>query len=152
VFSPVRADIDANINTLLMLASTSSSKRPGSPVTLQELLREEKPPGTSAVTADDALLWLTRAMQFIAEFLGRVSAGEEAGAAAQAAYTGTLRRWHGFAARHAFSAALLAAPSTDKLLARLAGGAGKAGAEAEARAALAEWVAAAAPVIAALDG
>ena len=143
MFYPVKADIEGNIKKLQAIA-----KKKHRGITLHQLLREEQAAGGPMPAAGDALLWLKRALQFMNTFLGAVASGGDAGVAARAAYSSTLEKHHGFVVRRTFSVGLSAAPSTDSILERLGGtGANKA----EVRADLAEWVAAAAPLIVAID-
>ncbi|KAJ1489560.1 glycolipid transfer protein domain-containing protein [Baffinella frigidus] len=144
VFYPVRSDIEGNIKKLQAIAKTKPNG-----VTLQALVREEKVADTSKVgVAGDSLLWLKRAMQFMNVFLGTVSRGGEANAAAKDAYSTTLQKYHGFVVKRTFNMGLMAAPGTDAILSRLGGD----GADpAETLADLGEWVAAATPLLLAID-
>ncbi|KAJ1489559.1 glycolipid transfer protein domain-containing protein [Baffinella frigidus] len=144
VFYPIKSDIEGNIKKLQAIAETKPHG-----VTLQALVREEKVADTSKVgVAGDSLLWLKRAMQFMNVFLGTVSRGGEANAAAKDAYITTLQNYHGFVMQRTFSMGLMAAPGTDTILSLLGGD----GADpAQTRAELAEWVAVVTPLLLALD-
>jgi hypothetical protein len=120
VFYPVKSDIEGNIKKLQSIAKTKSSgvtlqalvreekeaggikvyqahsrfasaqKNPASAThecAMDNLCRSNQVGG-----AGDSLLWLKRAMQFMNVFLGTVSRGGEANAAAKDAYISTLQK------------------------------------------------------------
>lgn len=80
-------------------------------------------------------------MQFIFALLEKVSAGEEANAAAKAAYEATLSAYHGFMVKKTFQMGLMAAPGTDTLLGALGSD------QVKTKEEMAAWVAAAKPIL-----
>ncbi|CAN8003094.1 unnamed protein product [Ixodes hexagonus] len=118
-FAPVKTDIQGNIGKLHARWQTD----PGRLGRLLTLVRQELDAGTmaDAGSATDALLWLKRALAFVAAFLERLGAGDaDLAECAGAAYSRTLKRHHGWVVRSVFAVALRALPETDAFVQALA--------------------------------
>lgn len=118
-FAPVKMDIQGNIGKLHARWQTD-------PVGLGRLLalvQREVDAGTTAASgsATDALLWLKRALAFIAAFLDQVQAGNgDLADCASVAYGSTLKCHHGWVVRSVFAVALRALPELDGFVKALA--------------------------------
>lgn len=118
-FAPVKMDIQGNIGKLHAHWQTD----PGGLHRLLALVQREVDAGTTgaAGSATDALLWLKRALAFIAAFLGQVQAGNgDLADCASVAYGNTLRCHHGWVVRSVFAVALRALPELDAFVRALA--------------------------------
>ncbi|CAN8008158.1 unnamed protein product [Ixodes pacificus] len=118
-FAPVKMDIQGNIGKLHAHWQTD----PGGLHRLLALVQREVDAGTTeaAGSATDALLWLKRALAFIAAFLGQVQAGNgDLSDCASVAYGNTLRCHHGWVVRSVFAVALRALPELDAFVRALA--------------------------------
>ncbi|EDV22227.1 uncharacterized protein TRIADDRAFT_59251 [Trichoplax adhaerens] len=102
-------DINGNISKLTKKFEQNREKYH----TLQEIVRSEIAEKTTGVknSATDALLWLKRALNFIAVLLDLlVKTTDEVSVCASTAYEQTLRRYHGFIVKGIFSLAVKASP------------------------------------------
>merc|ERR1712087_632114 len=116
----VKSDMVGNADQL-------SSLTGGREITLQALVRAELEGADVAKlvknvkTASCALLWLTRALQFIAELLREMAEkpGAKLSECINAGYARTLKQYHGFAVRTTFQVALKAAPTRETLMGKM---------------------------------
>ncbi|XP_068179276.1 pleckstrin homology domain-containing family A member 8 [Antennarius striatus] len=110
VFAPVKMDFVGNIKKIHQKLMSDPDSFP----TLQSIVLHEVHTDVAQVrnSATEALLWLTRGLKFLKEFLSAVSAGQQdIQGALNTAYGKTLRQYHGWVVRGVFALALRAAPS-----------------------------------------
>eukprot|EP00794_Sanderia_malayensis_P014011 gene14011-15469_t len=122
VFSPVKSDINGNINKLRKRYETDKIKFS----TLQSFIEVEQAEGTTKAknSATDALLWLKRALEFIGVFLAEVLTGEQdLTKCSKKAYEATLKKYHGWMVQGIFSLAMKAVPYRHDFIAALGKGA-----------------------------
>jgi len=108
-FAPVKSDINGNIGKL------RSRLDPGncSEITLQDIVQKEIDAKTTTVknSATDALLWLKRALVFIRIFFEEVLSNEpDLSKCVDKAYSGSLKKFHGWMVSKIFSLAMMAVP------------------------------------------
>lgn len=118
-FGIVKGDMTGNVEKLKKNIEAFS----GSNVSLQELVQSDI--DKDILKKDDssyvALLWLKRALQFIQQFLISLAVpNTESSDAASTAYELTLKKYHGFVAKTAFSVAVKAAPYRKDLMKTIA--------------------------------
>mmetsp|Transcript_31832 Transcript_31832/g.64013 ORF Transcript_31832/g.64013 Transcript_31832/m.64013 type:complete len:242 (+) Transcript_31832:68-793(+) len=112
IFYIVKSDMGGNVAKLRKkLASDPSAS-------IQDLIRKEIRAGHDGDkhSAADALLWLTRALDFIHTLLDKMVGGLDANRAAREAYEGSLMQHHGFIVKRSFQVGLMTAPSTASML------------------------------------
>lgn len=110
VFSPIRADIQGNIDKLNEKYNTDKNGF----ARLMAMLQKEVDEGRNATSgrAIEALLWLKRALEFILNFLSEIHGGNENLAdCATKAYNGTLKQYHNWIVQKLFAVAVHAMPS-----------------------------------------
>jgi len=112
VFSPVRCDISGNIEKL----TTIYSSEPASYLTLDSIVK-------SGPVGADALLWLTRALDYIYHFLFLFLQDFEEGTKSknlssffESAYESTLKKHHNWFIQKIFQVCLLAVLDRDNFL------------------------------------
>ncbi|KAK5175515.1 uncharacterized protein LTR77_000654 [Saxophila tyrrhenica] len=114
-FTPVKNDINGNITKIRtrQLASPLDSS------TLQSLVSTEL--ATKKHTATEALLWLTRGLDFTAQALrhNMDNPSEELSTSFRSAYGNTLKQHHSFVIKPIFSAAMSATPYRKDFYAKL---------------------------------
>ena len=117
VLTPVRSDVAGNISKIDASLKNYSKKGQVDLETcsIQCLIRLEIAAGKSTTdpSASVGLVWLTRGLSFVAQFLVSLAdpSCEDARQAASVAYQNTLRKFHGMMARAVFSVALQALSS-----------------------------------------
>ena len=117
-FAPVRSDMSGNMDKL-------RAKMLSAPVrfsTLQAIVTAEVEEGTTAASGSstDALLWLRRGLVFVNALLTEiVTSDDELAVAATRAYGRSLRNYHGWVVRGAFSLAMKSVPYRRDFLASL---------------------------------
>ncbi|XP_068613855.1 pleckstrin homology domain-containing family A member 8 [Brachionichthys hirsutus] len=119
VFAPVKMDFVGNIKKIHQKLMSEPDGFP----TLQSIVLHEVHRDVAQVrnSATEALLWLTRGLKFLKEFLSAVNDGQEdIHGALNTAYGKTLRQYHGWVVRGVFALALRAAPSYQSFTAALA--------------------------------
>lgn len=110
VFSPIKADIQGNIDKLNKQFTTD----PAQFATLLSMVQKEVDDGKNAQSgyATEALLWLKRALEFIVNLLREIHSGKPSLVdCAEVAYGKTLRPHHGWLVRSVFAVAVRAMPS-----------------------------------------
>jgi len=108
-FAPVKSDINGNIGKLRSRLDPAQ----GSELTLQGIVQKEIDAKTTTVknSATDALLWLKRALSFIRIFFEEVLSMEpELNKCVNKAYSGSLKKFHGWIVQKMFSVAMMAVP------------------------------------------
>ncbi|CAH1789783.1 unnamed protein product [Owenia fusiformis] len=118
-FAPVKMDIAGNIKKIRQKFTSD----PGKFETLQDIVQYEikNNQQENSNSATVALLWLKRAVEFIAEFLHEVIRGDEdLASGASNAYSKTLRPFHGWVVRGVFALALKSVPYRKDFLQHLA--------------------------------
>eukprot|EP00002_Diphylleia_rotans_P025980 TRINITY_DN5157_c0_g1_i1.p1 TRINITY_DN5157_c0_g1~~TRINITY_DN5157_c0_g1_i1.p1 ORF type:complete len:204 (-),score=59.83 TRINITY_DN5157_c0_g1_i1:103-714(-) len=120
-FAMVRTDMNGNIDKL----KKHQAKNPTQFTTVQELIKNEIAAKSTkeSGSATDALLWLKRALEFIAKLLQEVLAKpDELTTLASNAYYATLANYHGWVVRGVFTMALSAVPYRKDFLEKLGKG------------------------------
>ncbi|KAJ3306468.1 hypothetical protein HDV03_005078 [Kappamyces sp. JEL0829] len=117
-FSPVKSDIQGNINKI----KTRYEASPDKSKTLQSLVLAEKTEKNKNAT--EALLWLKRGLEFTSLALRHNidNPNEELSASFSKAYGETLSKFHSFLIRPIFSVAMSACPSRANFYAKLGDG------------------------------
>lgn len=108
-FAPVKMDINGNITKIRKKCESDANKFE----TLEDIVRSELSTGTTKVSnsATDAIMWLKRALSFVANFLANIVNGEKnLTAALQKAYSVTLSNHHSWVVKGVFALAVKAAP------------------------------------------
>ncbi|CAG5085484.1 Oidioi.mRNA.OKI2018_I69.PAR.g10906.t1.cds [Oikopleura dioica] len=108
-FAPVKMDINGNITKIRKKCDSEAN----SFETLQDIIRSELSTGTTKVSnsATDAIMWLKRALSFVAHFLENIVNGEKnLTTALQKAYSVTLSNHHSWVVKGVFALAVKAAP------------------------------------------
>lgn len=128
LFSPVTSDIKGNIDKL----NNFVDKNPEC-VTLGDILRKEKKDFGESLSiqekvGSDALLWLTRALDFVLLFLSLWIQDNQSGVKAenlskyfQTSYEMTLKPYHSWIVQKVVNVILTAAPSRSSILTSLKG-------------------------------
>lgn len=119
IFSPVKNDIQGNINKL----TKKLKSNPTEFASLQKMIlyEVEHKDEVKDVDATDALLWLKRALEFIALFLKELFAGDkDLSTCASVAYSQSLKEYHGWIIRGIFSLIVNAVPSRTTFIRALA--------------------------------
>ncbi|UJR29904.1 hypothetical protein I4U23_017452 [Adineta vaga] len=117
-FTPLRADANGNISKLRRKISNDPNKFQ----TLFSILNDEINAKTTKEknSATDALLWLKRSIAFLSCFLHEFGQGDRSVEdAMNKAYGQTLKRYHGWITRGAFSIALRSVPYNEDFLVSL---------------------------------
>lgn len=117
-FFIVKSDIQGNIDRL----STRQQTSPERYVQLFPIILDELKAGdTGSTSCTKGLLWLQRAMGFVAGLLRRLYNDRQISmsAAASEVYTDTLYRYHGWMTSAAFTVALKLVPSRESFLEKL---------------------------------
>lgn len=118
-FAPVKMDINGNICKIRKKFDTDSDHFN----TLQDIVRQELNTGTTKVSnsATDAIMWLKRALAFVAQFLQNIVDGEtNLTLALQKGYSSTLSHHHNWVVKGVFALAVKAAPCYDDFIRALA--------------------------------
>eukprot|EP00033_Pygsuia_biforma_P000377 GCRY01000452.1.p1 GENE.GCRY01000452.1~~GCRY01000452.1.p1 ORF type:complete len:202 (+),score=39.23 GCRY01000452.1:1225-1830(+) len=117
----VKSDIEGNIKKL----RKSFDVNPAEHSTLQALLRVDITNGHTkkSNSATESLMWLMRALQFIEQFLERLSKGqpEKLKDCCNEAYECTLSKHHGWMARKLFGTAMMFLPYKEDFFSKLGG-------------------------------
>lgn len=149
--SIVSADVGGNIERLEKALEADAAA--GEAITDVVAADVARGGGSGPASVAAALLWLLRAMLFVAALLRGLESDRGASVtdAARTAYSATLRPVHGTLTRTAFGVALYCAPSRSKFFAA-AGAASEGAALAELGGCLGAWEAVLADLLAWLDG
>ncbi|GFY53463.1 glycolipid transfer protein [Trichonephila inaurata madagascariensis] len=122
LFTPVRQDVQGNINKLSQIHSSDEKKFS----TVNDIIEVEIKEGKLGI---DALLWLKRALEFVHVFLFSVvedskndSHNESLSSFFQKAYEETLKPFHGMLVQKLFGWMVLAGPSRKSLMILLSNG------------------------------
>lgn len=108
-FAPVKMDINGNITKIRKKCNSEANTFE----TLEDIVRSELSTGTTKVSnsATDAIMWLKRALSFVAHFLENIVNGERnLTTALQKAYSVTLSNHHSWVVKGVFALAVKAAP------------------------------------------
>ena len=124
-FKPVKSDMLGNITKI----RTAYLASPVDNASLQSLVRNERK--TPCHTATEALLWLTRGLDFTVQALRRNvdMPAEELCASFRHSYSRTLSKHHSFLVKPVFSAAMSATPYRKDFYAKLGDDQGRVSAE-----------------------
>ncbi|WVZ85740.1 hypothetical protein U9M48_032629 [Paspalum notatum var. saurae] len=119
----LRLDVQRNIERLQELYLLDPSKY----ATLTEIVEKEVKEGTARKvdSCARAVLWLTRSMDFTIALLQRLEGGSDQPSLAQlteAAYTATLKPWHGWIASAAYKIAMKLIPERKIFIGMLVAG------------------------------
>lgn len=121
-FSFVRADVAGNINRI----AGALEKEPVKFRELYNIVRVEKEAGTAEGKYSDtqAVLWLTRAMDFLLDLLKKLEVDKDCTVydAASASYSKNLGPYHGWIAKSAFQVAMQFCPTREQFYAKLGSG------------------------------
>ena len=121
-FKPIKSDVSGNITKLEKIYNKDTEKYSTFKAMLAEDVEEKKTRDSNGATI--ALLWLKRALQFMAHFLKAIA--EDADKTERLvpfvgdAYEKVLKPYHGFLARGAFTLVSKATPNRKDLLKSLA--------------------------------
>lgn len=118
----VKSDVGGNISRLDQRYDTDASAYEK----LYDIIKKEVAAGKAkdSNSCSNALLWLTRAMDFLVELFHNLLSHPDwtMSQAANEAYVATLKKWHGWIASAAFTMAMKLVPDRKKFMDLLGGG------------------------------
>lgn len=116
----VKSDVGGNIARL----DAKYEENPAANAMLYDIIRAEVASKTAkgSSSCTNGMLWLTRAMDFLVELFRNLNAHQDwsMSQCASAAYTSTLKKYHGWIASAAFSVAMKLVPERTKFYETLA--------------------------------